>query len=41
MSNEHSLMMQRAKSTLSDKWLTAAVGTLIYIVIMSAAGSPP
>ena len=39
MSNEHSLMMQRAKSTLSDKWLTAAVGTLIYIVIMSAAGS--
>ena len=39
MNNEHSLMMQRAKSTLSDKWLTAAVGTLIYIVIMSAAGS--
>ncbi len=32
-------MMQRAKGALSNKWMTAALGTLIYLVIMSAAGS--
>ena len=37
--NENVLLMRRAKEQLSGKWINAALGSLIYIVIMSIAGS--
>lgn len=37
--NENVLLMRRAKEQLSGKWVNVAIGSLIYLVIMAAAGS--
>ena len=37
--NENVLMMRRAKAQLSNKWVNVAIGSLIYLVLMSIAGS--
>lgn len=37
--NENILLMRRAKDQLQNKWVNVAVGSLIYIVLMSLASS--
>lgn len=37
--NENVLMMRKAKSMLTDKWIHVALASLIYIVIMTALNS--
>lgn len=37
--NENVMMMRRAKAQLANKWVNVAIGSLIYLVIMAAAGS--
>lgn len=39
MNNEHILMMRSAKGALSFNWLSAVIGTLIYLAVMSLATS--
>lgn len=35
--NENIMMMRRAKAQLANKWMYAAIGSLIYMLIMSVA----
>ena len=37
--NENILLMRKAKYQLKNNWLNAAIGTLIYAVILGVAGS--
>lgn len=39
MNNENVMMMRRAKQQLAGQWGNAAIATVIYLVIMVAAGS--
>lgn len=37
--NENVMLMRKAKNQLTGNWLNAAIGTLIYLVIMLIAGT--